>query len=125
MALGQTLSVVLTGLEARVVTVEADIGTGLPTMAWTGLPDTAVRQSEKRIRSAVGSSREPWPQHRITVGLSPASVPKSGSGFDLAIAVAVLAGSGAIEPASVRAVVMIGELGLDGRVHWCRGCCRP
>jgi len=116
-ALGQTLSVVLTGLEARVVTVEADIGTGLPTMAWTGLPDTAVRQSEKRIRSAVGSSREPWPQHRITVGLSPASVPKSGSGFDLAIAVAVLAGSGAIEPASVRAVVMIGELGLDGRVH--------
>ena len=71
-------------------------------MAWTGLPDTAVRQSENRIR--VGGGQQPRAVADSTgsrSGLSPASVPKSGSGFDLAIAVAVLAGSGAIEPASV------------------------
>jgi magnesium chelatase family protein len=117
MALGRTLSVVLAGLEAHIVTVEADVGTGLPAMVWTGLPDTAVRQSAERVKSAVGSSRESWPAHRITIGLSPASVRKSGSGFDLPVALAVLAASNAIPPESVRDVVVIGELGLDGRVH--------
>ena len=96
MTLGRTLSVVLAGLEAHIVTVEADIGTGLPGMVWTGLPDTAVRQSENRVKSAVNSSREAWPPHRITIGLSPASLRKSGSGFDLAVAVAVLAGARAV-----------------------------
>jgi magnesium chelatase family protein len=117
MALGRTLSIVLAGLEAHIVTVEADIGTGLPGMVWTGLPDTAVRQSENRVKSAVNSSREAWPTHRITMGLSPASLRKSGSGFDLAVAVAVLAGAGAFDAAEVRDLVVIGELGLDGRVH--------
>jgi magnesium chelatase family protein len=117
MALGRTLSVVLAGLAAHVVTVEADVGSGLPAMVWTGLPDTAVRQSAERVKSAVGSSHETWPAHRITIGLSPASVRKSGSGFDLAVAIAVLAASKAFPAASVRDVVVIGELGLDGRVH--------
>lgn len=117
MTLGRTLSVVLAGLEAHIVTVEADIGTGLPGMVWTGLPDTAVRQSENRVKSAVNSSRESWPPHRITIGLSPASLRKSGSGFDLAVAVAVLAGARAFDAGSVRDLVVIGELGLDGRVH--------
>ncbi|HTW20991.1 MAG TPA: YifB family Mg chelatase-like AAA ATPase [Mycobacteriales bacterium] len=115
--LGQTRSVVLAGLEAHLVTVEADIGTGLPAMVWTGLPDTVVRQSADRVRSAVGSAGESWPTHRITVGLAPASVRKSGSGFDLAIAVAVLAGAGGLGETDVRDLVVIGELGLDGRVH--------
>jgi magnesium chelatase family protein len=117
MAIASTLSVALCGLSAHLVTVEADIGTGLPAMVWTGLPDTAVRQSAERVRSAVGSSRETWPSHRITVGLSPASVRKSGSGFDLPVAVAVLAAAGAIPPEAVRSLVVLGELGLDGRVH--------
>jgi magnesium chelatase family protein len=117
MSLGRTLSVVLAGLDAHVVTVEADIGTGLPGMVWTGLPDTAVRQSENRVKSAVNSSGEAWPTHRITIGLSPASLRKSGSGFDLAVAIAILAGAGAFEAGSVRDLVVIGELGLDGRVH--------
>jgi magnesium chelatase family protein len=116
-ALGQTLSVVLSGLEAHIVTVEADIGVGLPNMVWTGLPDTAVRQSAERVKSAVGSAHETWPTCRITVGLSPASLRKSGSGFDLAVALAVLAGSGAVDPEKARSLVVIGELGLDGRVH--------
>jgi magnesium chelatase family protein len=116
-SLGRTLSVVLAGLEAHVVTVEADIGTGLPGMVWTGLPDTAVRQSENRVKSAVNSSAESWPTHKITIGLSPASLRKSGSGFDLAVATAVLAAAGAFDAAAVRDLVVLGELGLDGRVH--------
>jgi magnesium chelatase family protein len=117
MALAHTLSIALAGLTAHVVTVEADIGAGLPAMVWTGLPDAAVRQSADRVRSAVNSSREPWPAHRITIGLSPASVRKSGSGFDLAVATAILAASGALPATAVRRLVVIGELGLDGRVH--------
>lgn len=108
---------VLSGLDAHIVTVEADIGTGLPGMVWTGLPDTAVRQSENRVKSAVNSSHETWPTHRITIGLSPASLRKSGSGFDLAVAVAILAGAEAFDAGLVRDLVVIGELGLDGRVH--------
>jgi magnesium chelatase family protein len=121
MALGRTLSIVLSGLDAHVVTVEADIGTGLPGMVWTGLPDTAVRQSADRVRSSVNSSGEAWPSHRITIGMSPASLRKSGSGFDLAVAIAVLAASGGIERTLVRDLVVIGELGLDGRVHTVTG----
>jgi magnesium chelatase family protein len=117
MALGRTLSVVLAGLEAHVVTVEADVGTGLPKMVWTGLPDTAVRESAERVKSAIGSSREAWPAHKITIGLLPASVRKKGSGFDLAVAIAILTASGSVDAARVSDLVMIGELGLDGRVH--------
>jgi magnesium chelatase family protein len=117
MALARTLSVVLAGLSAHVVTVEADIGAGLPATVWTGLPDAAVRQSGDRVKSAVGSSGESWPTHRITIGLSPASLRKSGSGFDVAVALAVLAASGALEADAVRDLVVLGELGLDGRVH--------
>jgi magnesium chelatase family protein len=116
-SLGRTLSVVLAGLDAHIVTVEADVAQGLPNMVWTGLPDTAVRQSAERVKSAVGSSHEKWPNGRITIGLSPASLRKSGSGFDLPVAVAVLAANNAFDAAMVRDVVMIGELGLDGRVH--------
>jgi magnesium chelatase family protein len=117
MALGRTLSVVLNGLEAHVVTVEADVGQGLPGMDWTGLPDTAVRESAKRIKSAAHNSGLQWPTQHITVGLSPASVRKTGSGFDLAVAVSVLAAGNAFDARLVRDLVVIGELGLDGRVH--------
>jgi magnesium chelatase family protein len=117
MRLGRTLSVVLSGLTAHLVTVEADVGAGLPRVAWTGLPDTTIRESTERIRSAVNSSREEWPAHKITIALLPASVRKKGSGFDLAVAISVLAAQRAFDPLRVRDVVMIGELGLDGRVH--------
>jgi magnesium chelatase family protein len=115
--LGRTRSIVLSGLVAHAVTIEATVGTGLPGTEWTGLPDTAVRQSAPRVRSAVESAGENWPAHKITVGLFPASVPKSGSHFDLAVAVAVLAAQGALDPSAVRDLVVLGELGLDGRVH--------
>jgi magnesium chelatase family protein len=117
MPLGRTLSVVLAGLEAHIVTVEADVADGLPKVVWTGLPDTTIRESTERIKSAVSSSKERWPTRKVTVALLPASVRKKGSGFDLAVAVAVLAAHAAFEPSQVRNVVMLGELGLDGRVH--------
>jgi magnesium chelatase family protein len=117
MALGQTRSVVLAGLRAHVVTVEAHLGGGLPGMVWTGLPDAAVRESARRVKSAVSSSHEPWPTQLVTVGLSPASLRKSGSWFDLAVVLAILAAQGAVDPVLVRDLVVFGELGLDGRVH--------
>jgi magnesium chelatase family protein len=116
-SLGRTLSVALAGLDAHIVTVEADVGSGLPKMVWTGLPDTAVRESAERVRSAVGSSHEPWPVHKITIGLLPASVRKTGSGFDLPVAIAILAAQNVVDPLLVRDLVVIGGLGLDGRVH--------
>jgi magnesium chelatase family protein len=116
MGFARTRSVSLVGLAAHVVTVEADIAAGLPQLVWTGLPDAAVRQSANRVQRAVSNSREHWPTSKITIGLSPAAVPKSGSGLDLAIAVAVLAASKAFEHGVAVDVVMIGELGLDGRV---------
>lgn len=113
----RTRSVTLVGLTAHVITVEADIAPGLPQLVWTGLPDAAVRQSANRVQRAVSNSRERWPTTKITIGLSPAAVPKSGSGLDLAIAVAVLAATGSFEQADVHDVVMLGELGLDGRIR--------
>ncbi|HVT21097.1 MAG TPA: YifB family Mg chelatase-like AAA ATPase [Mycobacteriales bacterium] len=117
MKLGCTRSIVLTGLVAHPVTVEATIGSGLPKTEWTGLPDTAVRESAARVRSAIESTGGEWPAHKITVGLLPASVRKSGSHYDLAVAVAILAAQRVLDPTMVRAIVVLGELGLDGRVH--------
>ncbi|HVW80562.1 MAG TPA: YifB family Mg chelatase-like AAA ATPase [Mycobacteriales bacterium] len=117
MSLGCTRSIVLSGLSAHLVTVEANVREGLPGTAWTGLPDAAVRESGERVRSAITTSDEPWPTSKITVGLLPASVRKSGSHFDLAVALAVLAAQRAFDPGAVRDLVVLGELGLDGRVH--------
>jgi magnesium chelatase family protein len=117
MALARTASVSLVGLEAHVVTVEADIASGLPAVIWTGLSDQATRQSGARISRAVTNSREVWPSTKITIGLSPASLHKSGSAFDLPVATAILAAAGAIDPSSVRDAVILGELRLDGQVQ--------
>lgn len=83
MSLGRTRSVALTGLEGALVDVEADIAQGLPHFAVSGLPDTACLQSTDRIKAGTSNSGVPLPQRRITVNLSPASIPKSGTAFDL------------------------------------------
>ncbi len=115
--LARTRSIALTGLTAHLVTVEVDISSqGLPKLVWTGLPDAAVRESERRVRTAISNSNEDWPNRVITVGLSPASVRKAGSGFDLAIAVALLAAHNRLDPERVRDLVVLGELRLDGQV---------
>ena len=121
MALARTYSVALIGITGHVVEVEADIANGLPAMIMVGLPDTALREARDRIRAAIVNSGEEWPQRKITVGLSPASLPKRGSWFDLAIAIGILAAAGQVPRAALDGVMFFGELGLDGRLRPVRG----
>ncbi|MBV9205742.1 MAG: ATP-binding protein [Actinobacteria bacterium] len=121
MPLARTHSVALIGVTGHVVEVEADIANGLVGMILVGLPDTALREARDRIRAAIVNSGEEWPQRKITVGLSPASLPKRGSWFDLAIAVGVLAAAGRVPRAPLEGVMFFGELGLDGQLRPVRG----
>ena len=121
MAVARTHSIALVGVEGHPVEIETDIENGLPGLLLVGLPDTALREARDRIRAAIINSREQWPQRRITVGLSPASLPKRGSGFDLGIAVSILAAAGTVPPAAIEGVTFLGELGLDGRLRPVRG----
>jgi magnesium chelatase family protein len=119
--LARTSSVALVGVTGHLVEVEVDIANGLVGMILVGLPDTALREARDRIRAAIVNSGEQWPQRRITVGLSPASLPKRGSWFDLAIAVGLLTAAGTVPRAAVEGVMFFGELGLDGRLRPVRG----
>ncbi|MFE3515943.1 YifB family Mg chelatase-like AAA ATPase [Streptomyces sp. NPDC059166] len=121
MGFARACSVALVGVEGVVVEVQADLEPGVAAFTLVGLPDKSLVESRDRVRAAVVNSGAEWPQKKLTVGLSPASVPKSGSGFDLAVACAVLGAAGRIDPAAVADLVMIGELGLDGRVRPVRG----
>ena len=117
MALARTHSVALIGVRGHLIEVEADIASGLPATILVGLPDTALREARDRIRAAIVNSCETWPNSKITVGLSPAALPKRGSGFDLAIAVAVLAAAEAVPATAAAGMVFLAELGLDGRLR--------
>jgi magnesium chelatase family protein len=117
----RTHAIALVGVEGHEVEIEADIQNGLPGLLLIGLPDTALREARDRIRAAIVNSHEQWPQRRITVGLSPASLPKRGSGFDLGIAVAILSAADAIPAAALEGVAFLGELGLDGQIRPVRG----
>jgi magnesium chelatase family protein len=117
----RTHSIALVGVEGHPVEIEADIENGLPALLLVGLPDTALREARDRIRAAITNSGEQWPQRRITVGLSPASLPKRGSGFDLGIAISILAAAGTIPAPGIDGVTFLGELGLDGRLRPVRG----
>jgi magnesium chelatase family protein len=116
-ALARTHSVALVGVEGHLVEIEADIAQGLPATILVGLPDTALREARDRIRAAIVNTGESWPQTKITVGLSPASLPKRGSGFDLAIAIALLAAADALPLSSPAGKMFLAELGLDGRLR--------
>ena len=121
MPLARTHSIALVGVQGHPVEIEADIENGLVGLMLVGLPDTALREARDRIRAAIVNSGEKWPNRRITVGLSPASLPKRGSSFDLGIAIAILAADGAVPPARVDDLMFVGELGLDGRLRPVRG----
>ena len=114
-------SVALIGMEATVVDVEAWTGSGLPRTTMVGLPDAALAQAKERCRAAVLSAGYTWPTQVLTINLTPASLPKTGSQYDLAVAAAVLATEKVIDRARLEGVTMFGELGLDGRVHPVRG----
>jgi magnesium chelatase family protein len=121
MSLARTHSIALVGVEGHPVEIEADIENGLVGLMLVGLPDTALREARDRIRSAIVNSREKWPNRRITVGLSPASLPKRGSSFDAGIAIAILTADGAVPADRARGLMFLGELGLDGRLRPVRG----
>lgn len=121
MTLGQCLTVALFGLDGHIVTVEADIADGLPAYVLLGLPDAALTESRDRVRSAMVNCSENWPNRKVTVSLSPAWLPKSGSSFDLPIAIALLAAQQAIPVERSQDVVYLGELALDGHIRGVRG----
>jgi magnesium chelatase family protein len=116
-ALARAWSVALVGVQGHLIEVEADIASGLPATILVGLPDTALREARDRIRAAITNSGESWPAAKITVGLSPAALPKRGSGFDLAIAVAILAAAEAVPASALAGKMFLAELGLDGRLR--------
>jgi len=109
------------GVEACPVHVEVDVGFGFPSFTMVGLPDTSVRESRDRVRSAIRNSGFEFPPHRITVNLAPADVRKAGASFDLPIALGILAASGVVERRLIADCVLLGELSLDGSIHATRG----
>jgi magnesium chelatase family protein len=113
----RTHCIALVGVQGHPVEVETDIQNGLPGLQLVGLPDTALREARDRIRAAIINSGEQWPQRRITVGLSPASLPKRGSGFDLGIAISIMAAAGRVPVGAIDGISFLGELGLDGRLR--------
>lgn len=117
MVLGRTHAVSLLGMRGAIVEIEADISSNLPSFVLIGLPDAALNEAKDRVRAAATNSGCALPNRRITVNLSPASLPKHGSGFDLAIAIAALGAAGTVARASIEGVVHLGELGLDGRLR--------
>ena len=116
MHIGSALSIGLLGLKAFTIQVQAFISPGLPYFSIIGLPDTSLSEARERVKSACTSCGFAWPDTRVTVNLSPASLPKRGSVHDLAIAAAVLEAAHAIEPDATVDTLAIGELNLDGTV---------
>ncbi len=121
MTLGITQSVALLGLDGAVVTVEVDIADGIPMYSLLGLPDAALNESRDRVRAALINSGESWPNRKVTVSLSPAWLPKSGSSFDLSIALAILIAQQALPQEPLNGVLVLGELALDGKIRAVRG----
>ncbi len=121
MSQARAWSVALVGMQATMVEVEAAIGSGLPSTTMVGLPDLALSEAKARCRAAMASAHQSWPSNPVTINLSPAALPKSGSHYDLSIAAAVAAANQRCDRAALDHVVLFGELGLDGRVRNVRG----
>lgn len=117
MGVSRTLSIALTGLNGTIVEVEADVASGLPNFSIVGLPDSSMLQARERVRAAADHVGPRLSQGRITVNLTPAYQKKHGSGFDLAIAMAVLGAQADLDAPRLRQTVHLGELGLDGQVR--------
>lgn len=116
---GSAYTVVLRGLEGTMCLVEAVTMSGLPGMTLVGLGDTAVGEAKERLRASFLAANMPWPNSKLTVNMSPADLHKSGTGFDLALAAAVMSALGA--RGFDDRTVLLGELGLDGSVRGIRG----
>ena len=121
MSLACARSIALIGLEAAVVEIEVWLGSGLPRTVLVGLPDTALNEARDRCRAAVSSAGLAWPSQVVTINLTPATLPKAGSHYDLGITAAILAASGVVPAARLEQVILLGELGLDAKVRPVRG----
>lgn len=119
--LAKVFSSSVLGLEAYPIEIEVDISSGLPVVVVVGLPDTAVKESKDRIKSAIKNSGYHYPQDRITINLAPADMKKEGPSFDLAIALGVLSACGQLSPEKLKGYVILGELALDGKVRGVNG----
>ncbi len=107
----------LLGVEGHRVTVEVHASSGLPSYTIVGLPDASCRESRDRVRAALLSSEQQWPQCRLTVNLAPTGLPKAGAGLDLAIAIGILAATDKLPSERLVDHAFIGELGLDGSIR--------
>ena len=117
--LAQSLGAAIVGVDGALVRVEVDVAFGLPSLTIVGLAGSQVQEARERVRSALRNSGFEAPARRITVNLAPADLPKDGTGYDLPIAIGILAASGQLPAvdASLRATVLIGELALDGSLR--------
>src|SRR3990167_10462882 len=116
MSLALTKTRSMLGIHAKSVSVEVHLTNGLPAFNLVGLPEAAVKESKDRVRSAIINSQFEFPCRRITVNLAPADLPKSGCGFDLPIALGILAASGQIPAKKFLTHEFIGELALNGNL---------
>jgi magnesium chelatase family protein len=121
MTLGRAFSVAVRGLDGHIVEIEADITSGLPGVHLVGLPDAALQESRDRVRAAITNCGNSWPMARLTLALSPATLPKMGSVYDIALALAVLSAHSKAEWERLEKTVLLGELALDGRVRPVKG----
>jgi magnesium chelatase family protein len=115
--LAKVMSGTVVGVDGFLVEVEVDIAIGLPTFSTVGLPEGAVRESKDRVKAAIKNSGYEFPNRRITVNLAPADVKKGGTGYDLPIALGILAASGCFPREKLKGFTVIGELSLDGGVR--------
>ncbi len=114
--LAKVLSSAVIGIDAYLVEVEVDIASGLPSFTTVGLPETAVKESRERVKSAITNSGYTFPDDRITVNLAPANIKKEGTGFDLPIALGILSATEIIKQKMLERYLVLGELSLDGRI---------
>jgi len=119
--LSKILSATTIGIEARQIEVEVDIASGLPQVAIVGLPDTAIRESKDRVKSAIKNSQFEYPSQKLTVNLAPCDIKKEGPCFDLPIAIGILSASGQININNIKDFVFLGELALNGRIRPVKG----
>jgi magnesium chelatase family protein len=121
MALGRAFSVAVRGLNGEIVEIEADITSGLPGVHLVGLADAALQESRDRVRAAITNCGNSWPMARLTLALSPATLPKMGSVYDVALALAVLSAHLKKSWPRLEKTLLLGELALDGRVRPVKG----
>ncbi|RMG41584.1 MAG: ATP-binding protein, partial [Methanobacteriota archaeon] len=119
--ISRVISAALMGIDAYLVDVEASLERGLFSFALVGLPDSAVKESRERVMAAIKNSGLEFPQKRVTINLAPADIRKEGSGYDLPIAIGLLAALGTISGSLLDDHVIVGELALDGTIRGVHG----